>query len=882
MSRNRSFWAKVGLGRIRKWRLFPGFLALLLAAGNLISADTSPVGGTRYPLRRFPLHRGPLALGRPAQPWSHVEALGEQAGIWGKVGGEFEAWVYPFKLYHGLSLLFSDDGGKTFHPSSDLVRYQWAAPHMAQLRLVADRFALTETFFVPRKLPGIALLLDIDTPVELEIAIRFCPSLAPMLMNVKEKPAIRWEEERRELVAFEKERCVELRGGSPFAVGYRSLPKSCVELRLKVPVDAAQRGFIPILFGVSWPEGPSARVTIDTFATRLEDLFKEAVAHYEDLLNRAPRVISPDPEVNKALFWSIVSLDQLRVRNPFLGYGLVSGYSSSGQGTRPRYAWFFDEPTLGSRAFLLAGLSSHVPEAFRFLQRFQRADGKTVHEIPQSLRYQPDFLKTSRYAYIHTDGPVYFLCAYGHYYRSTGDVQFIREQWPKILKTLQWCFSAVDPSDGLIQINPEDWGSAESSFSVWKDTQLEGMWVQALREVENLARVLGDGALATRCAAMAQKASESVEGKLWSEESSTYLWGLDRSGQPLKSLVPHHAISIWMGNLRPDRAERVLEKMASADFRTDWGVRSLSLSDPGYNPSAYQTGSVWPVWNAGVIIGDYRHNRAVEGFRNWLAMVRLRTLDALGPMPEVLHGRYHKRLDEGVPHQMFSEVAIQNGFYDGLLGLEVDVPAAAVRLAPRIPPIWDRLEVARVPFGPGALDLRIRQGRGSYELALNLRFRGGAAVVLEPSLPAGSEIGAVALDGDPWPFEVRRTSNATVVSTELPRFEGRRQLRILHSGGIDFLPVDQRIEPGGTSRNLRIIRAAFIDREWRMVLEGLPGEVYAVDFFTDRKPCGMSNADVSEGPRGTTRVFLRPPPDAPRMVSGFVRWNAVVSWKEQK
>ncbi len=879
---SRSLWRESWHKKTGRARFPAGFLAVVIATCVSVVARTDAGGDARCPFERFRLYRGPLVLERPAQPWSHVEALGEEAGIWGKVGGALEAWVYPFKLFHGLTLSFSDDGGKTFRSSGELVRDQLAAPHMAQLRLVADRFALTETLFVPRKLPGAAILLDIDTFADLTIAVRFHPSLAPMLMGVKEKPTVCWDDERGELVAFEKERRVELRVESPFAVSHCSLSNGAEEIRLKVPVAEAQRGFVPILFGISWPEGSSARDTINALSSRPEKLFREALAHYKNLLCGAPRVISPDREVNDALAWSVVSLDQLRVRNPFLGYGLVSGYSSSGEGTRPQYAWFFDEPTLSSWAFHRAGLSSHVREAFRFLQRFQRADGKTVHEITQSLRYQPDFLKTFPYAYIHTDGPVYFLAAYGHYYRSTGDLQFIREEWPKILKTLQWCFSAVDPSDGLIEIQPQDWGSAESSFAVSKDTQLEGMWVQALREMENLALALGDAGVASRCASLEQKASRSIERELWNEKSSTYLWGLDRSGRPLESLVPHCAISIWMGNFRSDRAERVLEKMASADFRTDWGVRSLSLSDPAYDASAYQSGSVWPVWNAGVIIGDYRHHRAVEAFRNWLAMIRLRTLDGLGPMPEVLHGRYYKRLERGAPHQMFSELAVQNGFYDGLLGLEIDVPAVAVKLAPRLPPIWDRLKVERIPLGPGALDLRIRRDRRSYELWLDLRFPGGAEVTLEPSLPAGSEVVAVTVDGDPRLFEKHKRPSATVVSVKIPRFEGRRLLRIMHSGGIDFFPVDLPIALGGTSQNLRIIRAAFVDAEWQMILEGLPNRAYSIDFFTDRKPCGVPEGDSSKARDGAVRVVLRPPRGAKPTASGFVRWTTVIRWRERK
>lgn len=868
--------------RKRNVPAFWPFLACIISAAATSFADTNRAGPVPPPLDRFPLERGPLVLERPAQPWNHLEALGEEVGLWGKVGGGFEAWVYPFKLFHGLTLLLSHDGGKTFQPSSERVRYQVATPHMAQLRLVDDRFAMTETFFVPRKLPGLVILLDIDSSCDLEVAVRFCPSLAPMLMSVKEKPAIRWDEKRRELTFFEKGRRVELRAWSPCAAFHRSLPEAVEELRLKIPMKASQAGFIPILFVLSWPEGPPAEATMNALSGRLENLFNEALEHYVKLLERAPLVLTPDPEVNDAMAWSVVSLDQLRVRNPFLGYGLVSGYGSSGEGTRPQYAWFFDEPTLSSWAFHRAGLSSHVQEAFRFLQRYQRADGKTVHEIPQSLPYQPEFLKTSPYAYIHTDGPVYFLAAYGHYYRSTGDLRFIREEWPKIEKTVNWCLSVVHPSDGLIQVEPRDWGSAESSFAVWKDTQLEGMWVRALREVENLAHAVGEKALAARCASLARKASDSIEQKLWNEKTGAYLWGLDRGGQPLESLVPHPAISIWMGSLRPDRAVQVLRKMAGADFRTDWGVRSLSLSDPHYDASAYQTGSVWPVWNAGVIIGDYRHERPVDAFRNWLAMVRLRTLDALGPMPEVLHGRYYKRLDNGSPHQMFSEIALQNGFYDGLLSLETDVPAALVRLAPQLPPIWQRLEVKRIPVGKGSLDLRLVKEKTSYDLAVNLRFPGGATVLLEPALPPGSDVSAVEMDGKPVEFEARRTAASTIVSTRIPRFQGERRLHILHSGGIDFFPVDSPLRPGDASNNLRIVHAAFVNHQWRMTVEGLPDRAYAVDFFTEEKPSRLDGAELSEGPEGATRVLLRPPPDATRTASGFVRWNVAISWKEPK
>ena len=863
-------------------------LALCLPLLLWVSAVSSSLAGEHssgpaaHCVNRFPLERGPLVLERPAQRWSHVEALGEEAGIWGEVGGSFEAWVYPFKLFHGLTLLFSQNDGKTFQSAGELARYQVAAPHMAQLRLVCDRFAATETLFVPRKLPGLVILLDIDTALDIEVRFRFRPSLAPMLMPAEGTPDVRWDDDRRELVILEKRRGLEMRVASPIAVSGSSLANGMAELCLKAPASGAEPAHTAILFALSWPKGPSAVSTITTLSTRLEGLFNESLQHYAALLDRAPQVVSPDSEVNDAMAWSVVSLDQLRVRNPFLGYGLVSGYSSSGEGTRPEYAWFFDEPTLSSWAFHRAGVSSHVKEAFRFLQQFQRADGKTVHEIPQSLPYQPDFLEASPYAYIHTDGPVYFLAAYGHYYRSTGDLEFIQEEWPRIVKTLNWCLSVVDPADGLIRIEPKDWGSAESSFTVWKDTQLEAMWVRALREIEYLANAVGDKSLGARCASLAGKASQSIEEKLWNEKAGAYLWGLDRKGRPLESLVPHPAIGIWMGSFRADRAERVLERMSGSDFRSDWGVRSLPLSDSGYNASAYQTGSVWPVWNAGVIVGDYRHHRPVEAFRNWLAMVHLRTLDALGPMPEVLHGRYCKRLDDGSPHQMFSEIAVQNGFHEGLLGLEVNVPAASVKLSPYLPPTWPYLEVHRIPVGNGLLGIRIERDASTYKLFLDLRFPGGATVVLEPALPAGSDVADARWDGEAIPYEVRQVSASTLACITIPRCEGKHALHISHNGGIDFFSVDSPLRLGDTSRNLRIVRAVFSDREWKMTLEGLRNKVYAVDFFTDEKPLavvGGDGIDVCRTSAGTVRVSLKAPVTAQRITADFVRWRTVFSWR---
>jgi hypothetical protein len=466
-------------------------------------------------------------------------------------------------------------------------------------------------------------------------------------------------------------------------------------------------------------------------------------------------------------------------------------------------------------------------------------------------------------------------------------LEFIKEHWSKICKMLDWCINTVDPNDGLMQIAAGDWGSSESSFAVSKDTQMAGMWVCALREMAYLARAMGDEAMAERCRQMAQKASNSLEQKLWDPETSTYYWGLDRAGKPLRSLVPHHSVSIWMQTLSSERIPKVLERMACSDFQTDWGVRSLSALDKRFDPKGYQTGTVWPVWNAGVIIGDYRYGRQVQAFRNWMAMIRLRTLYGLGPMPEVLHGRYYKRLNTGVPHQMFSEVAVQNGFYEGLLGLEIDLPASLLKLAPRLPAVWDRLKVKRIPIGSERLDInicRVPALRGPrhndiYEVTFDLQTADKLTVLLEPLLPAGSCIETVEFDGKPISFRKQTICSAVIVAVKIENCQGKHTLCIHHHSGIDFMPEDRAPQPGEQSHHLHLIKAEFTEKQWRFTVEGLAQTVYPITFFTSQLPTHIVGGRLLDHRKGAIRIGLQSPSNAIPKTDDYVRWDAKVSWK---
>ncbi len=157
-----------------------------MALGALVMWTVALSGATESDVLRFRLAPGPWALESQTYPNQHVEALGEQAGVWGSLAERFEGWAYPFKLFDGWSLLVREGDQPT--PLASLSTRHIAAPHLSQLEYSGADWRLVQTWFVPRSLPGALLLLDYRGTRDLKTTLRFRPSLSPMHL----KPAARF------------------------------------------------------------------------------------------------------------------------------------------------------------------------------------------------------------------------------------------------------------------------------------------------------------------------------------------------------------------------------------------------------------------------------------------------------------------------------------------------------------------------------------------------------------------------------------------------------------------------------------------------------------------------------------------------------------------
>jgi len=860
-----------------------GFRLLLLTAA-LLAAGAASLPAQGVP--KFDLARGPLELKGGVQSYRFLNAVGEKSGVWGYENGRFEAWVYPLKIFRDFHLVFQMEGWPRMHDGSGIVRSVRVYPHMVQLVYVTERFAVTQTIFAPRSEPGAVMLLDVRAPAPLRIFAKFRPELDLMWPAGIGGQSSSWSEEDRWIRLSEASGRFAALVGSPAAsastaIGYNPYltdrqPHEVLELR--VTPEQAEASFIPIVVAATVPGHYEAEAAYERILNNIPELHAGALERFTELEESGTEFITPAPRFNESMRWARVALEQLRICNPHLGCSYVAGYGSSGTGTRPMYAWFFDEPAIGLWAMLDYGGREAVKTAYRFIKKYSREDGKVMHEAPQSAAYI-DWFEDYPYAYIHQDSPVWNINAMAHYFRFTGDEEFVRESWPFVRKAYEYTVSVTDPADGLPQIPEGEWASMESGeFS--KDAALSAAWVAALRNIQELAAFMGEDELAAGAKRREEQAAESLE-KFWNPETRYYNYGFDAEGEPLTNLNPIIGYSAWYGSLPENRARAVLEKLSNAAFLADWGQRNMSMEDPRYTEGSYHVGSVWPFMTAGPLLGQYKHRRALTGFQIWTAMNHLRHLNARGFMPEVLSGHAYRLLDRAVPHQMFSEHNIIPGYVQGILGLELHVPERTLLWAPQLPPHWPSAALRRFPYGDEKLDIEIQNRPGEMTAVIEKSSAEPLDLTFAPALPAGSRVESVAVNGEAVEFDVVENAMDVQAKTELS-LAGRARIVIRYEPGVAVEIPWTRLLEGESSRNLRVIRARYDGAagELRLLVEGLPGRDYEVRLHTPWRAASAESATVEKQHEDRITLRLQAPASAETGPAGYARWEVAAKLGE--
>ena len=227
--------------------------------------------------------------------------------------------------------------------------------------------------------------------------------------------------------------------------------------------------------------------------------------------------------------------------------------------------------------------------------------------------------------YNTVDATLWFFEAIRAYLHYAQDEALVRDElYPRLLNAMDWHLRGTRygiraDDDGLLMAGEPGvqltWMDAKIGDWVvtprhGKPVEIQALWYNAIRTLQELALRFGDSARAAQMGELAARARRSFLEQFWDSERG-YL--LDNTGDA--SIRPNQifAASLHYSMLDPLQAAAVVETV-ERHLLTPLGLRSLSPSDPEYRgrymggvlerDSAYHQGSVWP-WLMGPVLSAY-------------------------------------------------------------------------------------------------------------------------------------------------------------------------------------------------------------------------------------------------------------------------------------
>ncbi len=839
-------------------------LLLCLAAGPAPAQAPAPPAGT---VPRVTFASDDLRLSRSARPGTPFDKCGRRFAVLGFESGDFEAWAYPLKLFRQFGFSFLIGSSTMPVEGRDIVRFVDVEPAATTLTYTYQSFTVKATWVAAIEEAGAVVLLDVDATEPLTIVASFLPVLQPMWPAGIGGQYAYWDDAVKAYLISEPTRKNHGYVGSPAARGISYTPAHMLsdvpnqfEIRVERPMDFAGRSIPVVMAG-----GKGARDDVKAVYARLAadpaKVVRDAEAHYAGLRASTLRVRTPDPRDGLALEWAKVALDNLVVDNPDLGRGLVAGLGASGTGGRPGFGWFFGgDASLNSLALNGLGAFETSRQALAFQRKWQRKDGKMAHELSQAagyLRWWDDY----PYAYIHGDTTPYYIAAVDDYLRASGDLAFVRDAWPSLLRAYDWCLTTDEDGDGLMDNRKAGLGALEfgSLTGIRTDIYLAAVWVRAVEAMDRMARAVGDAATAKRVGpARIAALRKTFEDRFWDPERGQYAYAFNADGARVAELTPWSAMPIAWGLTAPDRAAATLARLNAADLTADWGVRMISTRSPLYEPLNYNYGAAWPFLTGWAAAALLRANFVLPGWRDLRANAGHTFDNQLGAVTELLSGTLDVWPQEAVSHQGFSSTGVALPFVRGLLGLDADALARTVAFAPRFPADWDAVAAEGFAAGGARFDFDYaRPAPGRIELRVKGENAAGWRLTFAPVVGLGASGFRAEVDGAP--AEVRWTSAsgdpAAQVFVDVPLAGAERTVRVEFTPGPEPLPPADTARTGDTDRGLKIVRTSLSGQALTIAAEGLAGERYVLRFAN---PSAIASAEGAEFD-GTAATLTFPP-----------------------
>ena len=339
---------------------------------------------------------------------------------------------------------------------------------------------------------------------------------------------------------------------------------------------------------VSLKESSEANLSLQALGIQ-EELLKAFQAQYADV------------NINDWLQWLILDADSFVVnRDSTHGKSVIAGYH-----------WFEDwgRDTLISLPGLTL-VTGRFEDARNILATFKEYCAEGI--VPNRFSDQ----EGGRPEYNTVDASLWFFNAVRQYVKYSGDFEFVKKElWNTLQEIVQHyakgtLYNIHMDTDGLIAHGPQlTWMDANIDNTpvtprAGKAVEIQALWYNALRTMQELADRLNEKALEEKYMLMAEKAKKSFAEKFWNPDGDC-LFDAIAGDQTDSSLRPNQILAVSLDYSALDEAKsEAVVKAVQSKLWCECGLRTLSPDDKRYvgkyvgswaqRNQAYHNGTAWP------------------------------------------------------------------------------------------------------------------------------------------------------------------------------------------------------------------------------------------------------------------------------------------------
>ena len=823
---------------------------LLLSVFTLMMNSFAQTPNNFIPKKELPKSR--LMLTRRTQNGSFYDVVGRKSAAFGYEHRNMEAWVYPLKILDDFALDFQIEGYNLPFAGKDLLTNIEVRPEATIFTYSHAAFTIRQIVYAPVDEQGLISLLDINTKLPMTVAVSFRPKLKLMWAGNMMTPFVGQDDKDKYYFIGEETQKFYGIVGSPNAKDvslnpYQEEPKDIpVKYLLQISPDEAAKNFIPIAISASTDGRAKAVETYKNLIADALPLYEKNVKYYEDFLNRTTDVQTPDERLNTAFAWAKIGVEKGVATNPYLGTGLLAGFRTSGESERPGFAWYFGRDSMWtSLAINSYGDFNTTKDALNFLKKYQRDDGKIPHEISQSAALI-DWWKGYPYAWNSTDATPLYVIVNADFYRMSGDLAFIKANWDSILKAYKYEEATDTDGNGLLENTKfgHGWVEGGALYPPHEEIYLQGVWIEASKNMAEMADAMGDKTLAEKARANAAKTKAAMEKTYWLNDKGFYAYAtqlprkepvkaepgpnLERRQKRLNELqtatiydedtvLP--AVPMWWKTLDDANAQKEIDHLASAKISTDWGARIIANDSQLYDPLSYHYGSVWGLFTGWQSVAAYNYGRPHVGYQALMANSLLTYSNALGYVTELLSGDFNAPFGRSSHHQIWSEAMVVSPVLRGMLGLEISNAGKSLKFAPQIPANWNDLTVQNIRAGDSSVDFALKRGNGKMTISVNRKNGTLSNIILSPSFPLDAVVKNVTANGKKIAFQMKNFGDVQQAEVKFD-LTSPTEIAFDYAAGTEVYQEIPLLAAGQENTGMRIIKSQARKDSLYLLLEG--------------------------------------------------------------